>query len=827
LVSTWNQRRIKPGEQIMNVFRMRVANFTVAFALAVATGATAANVSIRGVVFNDGNEDGQRDAGEPGVPEVLVSDGDQIVRTDSEGHYAIETTTEIPNTVFVVNPSGFRLTNAFFHRISGSDENVDFGLAADPENAKETFSFYHTADFQFGNPRSSTAQIGGDLADMEAWADDHDVAFYAVCGDITTHGAVDDLQFFNEQFDALNRPVYRIFGGHDALVEMERPKMGNWVDAFGPYAYAWNYGGVHFIALVSEGYLSKEERARQMRWWARDMAAQPKDTPIVLLSHTPDQISAEIRDAVDEHNIAAYLFGHWHTHHNYNVDDVPFFVSSPMRPADWGAFTKRTRVMTFEEGALRSASRVLEQKKRVTVLQPTGTVMGRNLAVRAMVYDTAIEAKTVRALVFDPDTGQMNMVTLRQENDWAWHGHLKADLRPGNYAVDVQVNGDEAWSAGKSFVVGEADGAPSAMDLQWVVSLGVEQPHRTTPLVLEDRIYIAVSDGQARAKEAGVRCLDGSNGSFVWNTSLPQSINAALCSDGESVFAVDGQGGIYALNAIDGTIRWQADAYADTPFHEEQRYYWRTFLAPPTVHSDTLFVAGSHVLTALSTADGTKRWTNYQDLNRVPYPVSGLVPLNGRVYFEDEHKVVALDQSTGEQLWHRALKDLPEPVSRERGATSPVVMADGVYVHHRSRLRKLDPETGEQAWSAPSAGSMNYVGTPLVEGKNVLAANGRQVFCFDRETGERRWSFSTRPASETTLGPNQDLRNGGTPLVVDDKVIVGSDDGYLYVLSLADGHKVWEYNTGTPIKASPVRVGNRVVVGNFSGELFGFQLTGL
>ena len=173
------------------------------------------------------------------------------MHTDGEGHYALETTADIPNTVFVINPNGFMPTHDFFHRVSKSSDDVNFGLASDPASAKNSFSFYHSADFQFDSPRKFTDQISNDLADMGAWGNAHNVAFYTFCGDITTHGERDDLAFFNEQFNKLDRPVFRIFGGHDGLVEMERPRMGNWVEAFGPYAYAWNYGGVHFISIIS------------------------------------------------------------------------------------------------------------------------------------------------------------------------------------------------------------------------------------------------------------------------------------------------------------------------------------------------------------------------------------------------------------------------------------------------------------------------------------------------------------------------------------------------------------------------------------------------
>ena len=58
-----------------------------------------------GVVFDDLDEDDQRDAGEPGVPGVSVSNGREVVRTDAEGRYSLGVTDE--TILFVTKPAGY------------------------------------------------------------------------------------------------------------------------------------------------------------------------------------------------------------------------------------------------------------------------------------------------------------------------------------------------------------------------------------------------------------------------------------------------------------------------------------------------------------------------------------------------------------------------------------------------------------------------------------------------------------------------------------------------------------------------------------------------
>src|SRR3546814_19044721 len=61
-----------------------------------------------GTVFEDGNGNGVRDAGEAGIAGVAVSDVRQVVRTDAQGRYALP----VPAgpTIFVLHLGGWPAT---------------------------------------------------------------------------------------------------------------------------------------------------------------------------------------------------------------------------------------------------------------------------------------------------------------------------------------------------------------------------------------------------------------------------------------------------------------------------------------------------------------------------------------------------------------------------------------------------------------------------------------------------------------------------------------------------------------------------------------------
>ena len=82
----------------------------------------------KGVVFHDRNGNQQRDNGEPGLPDVKVSNGRQIVKTDAEGKYEIPIDND--TTIFVIKPQNWRtpINDAqlprfyYHHKPNGSPE---------------------------------------------------------------------------------------------------------------------------------------------------------------------------------------------------------------------------------------------------------------------------------------------------------------------------------------------------------------------------------------------------------------------------------------------------------------------------------------------------------------------------------------------------------------------------------------------------------------------------------------------------------------------------------------------------------------------------------
>jgi outer membrane protein assembly factor BamB len=96
-----------------------------------------------------------------------------------------------------------------------------------------------------------------------------------------------------------------------------------------------------------------------------------------------------------------------------------------------------------------------------------------------------------------------------------------------------------------------------------------------------------------------------------------------------------------------------------------------------------------------------------------------------------------------------------------------------------------------------------------------------------------QWKFQTEgpikssPAIELAAGAGSEKVSGTLRLKVPDtfsgsagRVFVGSNDGHLYALDLADGRKVWAFKTADAVEAAPLVLQGAVYVGSADGFLY-------
>ncbi len=150
----------------------------------------------------------------------------------------------------------------------------------------------------------------------------------------------------------------------------------------------------------------------------------------------------------------------------------------------------------------------------------------------------------------------------------------------------------------------------------------------------------------------------------------------------------------------------------------------------------------------------------------------------GKVLAADREGLVqARSLTTGDLLW--------ETETEVHFSSGPGLGA-GIVVLGSSdaEVVALNIETGEVLWKAKV--SSEVLSIPVIANNIVVVrTTDGAMIALDEKTGGKRWSY------ERSV-PALSIRGTGSPIIVEDNVIAGYDNGKLLALRLSDGKYVWE-----------------------------------
>lgn len=314
-----------------------------------------------GLVFHDANGSG-RAHGQEGLAGVLVSNGVDVVATDSRGRYRLPVTDD--TIIHVIKPRGYATKVDglniprfyYIHKPSGSPdsefiykgvaptgplpESIDFPL--DTVDERGPFEVLMTADPQPYH-----------LQHVQWYGEETVRAFQglkAACG-IALGDIVGDHLDLYEPYNALNAksgfPWYNVVGNHDLnfMAREDRYSTETFQRVFGPTTYAFQRGPVHFIIINNvywEGFTRMRAdgwprrgqyfghiRPEQFQYLRNYLRHVPTDERVVLCSHIPlinradtdaKHETAERRELLEllsRHRYTLSFSGHTHINMNY------------------------------------------------------------------------------------------------------------------------------------------------------------------------------------------------------------------------------------------------------------------------------------------------------------------------------------------------------------------------------------------------------------------------------------------------------------------------------------------------------------------------------
>ena len=323
-----------------------------------------------GWVFHDLNRDGLRSANEPGVADVLVSNGREFVRTDRQGRYRIAAIDN--HDLTIVQPSGWRVpTDArqvpqffYIHKPGGTGYALRYGGLPDTGPVPASVNFPIIREGAAG--KDFTCAVIGDSQTYSnrelSWLRDGvftdlvnqrfdvgDCLLYV--GDVMG----DDLDLLDRLLRVgavAGSPQWLVHGNHDFDFDAraDDDSADSWRRLYGPNYYAFEKGRVLFVVLDNVIYPCGQEdvaagrefcddrewpryngrvTGTQLQWLETLIEATPEDRLIVLAHHIPfvsfvdasrSQHQTDRLDRIHallEGRQALSLSGHTHTIENH------------------------------------------------------------------------------------------------------------------------------------------------------------------------------------------------------------------------------------------------------------------------------------------------------------------------------------------------------------------------------------------------------------------------------------------------------------------------------------------------------------------------------
>ncbi len=268
------------------------------------------------------------------LADVALSDGEQVVITDAQGRYRLET--EASRVLIRLSvPSGYwPLDGRWFDTAHVKGEaRVDFVLVAEEQPA--TWTFVHVTDVHV--TQANTEHVRRFASAVNALSDPRPVLVVST-GDLV-HNTIrnsarsGDLReafaMYRDAMSGLQPPLLNLIGNHDhagyrANMSISHPlfDIGAYERRVGPAWYSYSYSGVRLIAINNtrvnvplDGRYHSAVSDRCLRWLKADLAAADETMPIILLMHQPpgNAINADgMMALLGERTVLGIFHGHRH-----------------------------------------------------------------------------------------------------------------------------------------------------------------------------------------------------------------------------------------------------------------------------------------------------------------------------------------------------------------------------------------------------------------------------------------------------------------------------------------------------------------------------------
>jgi len=349
--------------------------------------------------------------------------------------------------------------------------------------------------------------------------------------------------------------------------------------------------------------------------------------------------------------------------------------------------------------------------------------------------------------------------------------------------------------------------------LQWVKNTAANI-YMSSPLIQNNKVFTSTFD-DGNAEQNHIICFDAETGEELWRHQTKNGIKNQMVVANNLIIGTDMQGFTHALDAKTGKLKWEKDLEYDR---------LSGFVSGIVTDGKTVYTGFGHSLEALDISSGTMQWKNNEWSGGEGTTSTMTIAEDILITSSNWRALFAHDRKTGKLLWKRADDGL-----RFRNGT--VLYKDGsLWVAENSEgegtLHQLELKTGKAIKKMSTQMQNRATTTPLLTEKSIyIAGSDPGIASFNRANGKKQWQFNVQPALLYTPQYYSDGQKSiqSTPILVNDALLFGAMDGWIYNLDAKTGSVLWKTYVGAPIMTSPAITTDAFYICDFAGNLYKFK----
>ncbi len=779
-----------------------------------------------------------------GVPGVVLSDGDNAVRSGADGSYTLPGKGRF---IRLVEPAGARADRLWCPVKEG--ETGIFRLT--PVPVQKTVRFAQISDVETWGKEDYYSENWlntlGDICRAE------ELDFLMHTGDICyPQGLVFNAREVTE--GRMGVPVHFLPGNHD----MTKGAYGEelYESLFGPVCTAFERGNVLFVLAPNAfgDHRPSYNAAAVARWMKNLLKLYPADQPVVLATHAPElvdengRIAAGTPDELDLTAINLRAFIHGHNHNNDTVTlragRFPVFGTVPVRFGGASGGAAGLRLFEIDSrGDISCELRWSGSDRVVRIVSPQQGECARTPDGRALLVVTAadtIGATGTVTAVITPENGAPVTLELERKSGRSFQAELPEPVLNGKcrIAVTARFRGGRtgyaelnmagiAASTAPAVVPGDAypqflfgpdravpDFLPDAkgqLRLRWIADAEGDIL-RASPVIADGRVFVGTCDDHFSAT-GSIWAFDLRTGAVLWQHVIGDSIHGAIAVGHGMVFASDARGVVHAIDAVSGEKVWRHEP----PLQPYLDNYTGVLLA------DGRVAAGSdRDLRVLDARTGKLIWAGGGEGFRQGVSSPAALTLIGSTLISSGNWVQLRghDFATGKLKWIN--NDIRYCYSTGRADGGTLLLPTNRY------MLRVDPETGRIIKKGLFDDPCTWRGAsvPLCRnGRIYLGSSERGLvaldpdFMFDWETG-----FVGRSLLWTLPYMGAERLVESSPVVIGKRIWFGAGDGNFYGIDPANGKECQRWEFGAAVLTTPAFSGNAVCIADAAGRVYCFTV---